>query len=140
VISSCKKCSALLPFGKTTKFQYCANCYPDFKREYDRQRRLQNLKKDPDFDRRRDLKKHYGISLEDYEFLFHSQGAKCAICKSTKPKGKGWHIDHDHKSGQIRGILCHYCNLGIGHFKDNERAIRSAIEYLNTWEQNHGQA
>ena len=137
-ILNCKKCGEPLPFGKTTKFQYCRDCYPVMKQEYDRERRIKNVEKDPHFDKRRDLKKHYGISLEDYDRLFLGQGKKCAICKSARANGKGWHVDHDHETGRIRGILCHFCNLGIGHFKDDVASIDRAISYLSFWEEIHG--
>lgn len=101
-------------------------------------RRLENLKKDPDFDKRRDLKKFFGISLEEYDSLFLAQEKKCAICKSPKSEGKGWHVDHDHLNCQIRGILCHYCNLAIGHFKDDVESMASAIAYLSFWENANG--
>ena len=138
LIIRCKRCGEPLPFGKTTKFQYCKDCYPQMKHEYERDRRIQNLNKDPHFDKRRDLKKNYGISFEDYEKLFIEQKKQCAICKSTVANGKGWHVDHDHETSQIRGILCHYCNLGIGHFKDDVDSIIKAISYLSLWEDVNG--
>lgn len=70
----------------------------------------------------------YGITAEQYDAVFKQQGNCCALCKSTKPGGKGkWHIDHRHvgdkPSGFIqtrdpslfRGILCHRCNIAVGH-------------------------
>jgi hypothetical protein len=77
------------------------------------------------------LPKLYGITLEQYEERLAAQDAKCAICGACSPGGKGtWHVDHCHSSGEVRGILCHGCNLGLGLFKDNPAALEAAADYL----------
>jgi hypothetical protein len=79
------------------------------------------------------LKSVYGITLEQYDALLASQGTKCAICPATTPTGKGngrWHIDHDHKTGKVRGILCGRCNLLLGHAADSIEVLDLAIKYL----------
>lgn len=77
------------------------------------------------------LKNRYGLTLTDYQQLVKRQGNKCAICFSKKPGGRGrWHVDHDHASGKVRGLLCQHCNLGLGHFRDNPLFLASAIDYL----------
>lgn len=62
--------------------------------------------------------------------LLAKQGGICAICKTDEPKGTGWHGDHDHVSGRLRGALCHHCNVGLGNFKDSTLLLRRAISYL----------
>ena len=75
----------------------------------------------------------YGLSEDDFEAMLSQQGSRCAICRTATPGGKGsWHVDHDHKSNAIRGLLCHSCNLLLGHAKDDSRLLTAAIEYLNT--------
>jgi hypothetical protein len=74
------------------------------------------------------LKRLYNITIEEWRILFESQSSCCAICKTTE--AKRWHTDHCHKTGKVRGILCHHCNLGLGHFKDNVDVIKSIISYL----------
>jgi len=75
-------------------------------------------------------KSKYGITRIDYYTLLDSQDNACAICK-TKEFGKhGPHIDHNHITKKVRGILCHQCNLGLGQFKDNIEKLKLAIEYL----------
>jgi hypothetical protein len=133
----CKDCGKILPLRKTTKFQYCADCLPAKRKRYEVSRRIRLKEADIYFDKRRDLKKHFGITLENYNLLFENQGQKCAICHSTKSSGKGWHVDHDHKTGAIRGILCHFCNLALGHFKDDQATMKEAIKYLKGWEKTH---
>lgn len=75
--------------------------------------------KNPDHLRNYLLKKNYGITLAERDTLFEAQGSKCAICHSKSTSGKGWHVDHCHKTKKVRGILCAHCNLMIGHAKDN---------------------
>lgn len=64
-------------------------------------------------------------SYEQYEELLAAQENKCAIC-GAKVNGNGC-LDHDHRTGIPRGILCKYCNLGLGHLEFN---IQSAVDYL----------
>lgn len=69
-------------------------------------------------DRRRHLRRCYGITLEDYNDLYDQQEGRCAICKEEE-KREGWwlHVDHDHSTGEIRGLLCSVCNLALGHIE-----------------------
>lgn len=74
----------------------------------------------------------YRVSKEWLEHLWEFQGKICAICKSPQAFGKGaWHVDHDHATNTIRGFLCHFCNFGLGNFKDNKESLASAISYLS---------
>jgi len=58
-----------------------------------------------------DLLRAHGITLEVYEQLLKQQGGTCAVCSSSTPKGRGaFHVDHCHRTGKIRGLLCHSCN------------------------------
>jgi len=60
-----------------------------------------------------------------------AQEGACAICKVTAPGGQGtFHVDHDHKTGAIRGLLCHHCNTALGKFKDSPILLETAIAYL----------
>ena len=60
----------------------------------------------------------YGISQLDYQALFEKQQGRCAICGTDNPpvnkRGVAWHLDHCHRTGRVRGILCHRCNVGLG--------------------------
>lgn len=78
------------------------------------------------------LRQKFGISLDVYNLMLEDQGGGCQIC-GTKNSGKGkryFSVDHDHKTGRIRGLLCHSCNAGLGMFKDNPDFLQSAIKYL----------
>jgi hypothetical protein len=77
------------------------------------------------------LKKKYGISLTDWHNLFTRQENKCAACQTTDPGSKlGWHTDHDHNTGKLRGILCHHCNTILGRIKDNPTPLYALANYL----------
>jgi hypothetical protein len=77
------------------------------------------------------LKVRYGITPEQHNALFASQGNACAICCTEEPGSRvGWHTDHNHETGAVRGILCHHCNLLLGKAKDNPATLARAIEYL----------
>jgi len=80
---------------------------------------------------KRRLKRH-GITKEMYDTLWNKQGQCCGICGvSEKSHEKNWHIDHCHTTDQIRGILCHHCNLLLGNAKDNPVILEAAIRYLD---------
>ena len=93
--------------------------------------------KNPD-DRRRHsrankYKNKYGITIEDYDRMLEDQGGRCAICRTNDPGGSGsrFAVDHDHKTGKVRGLLCQNCNTGIGLLQDNVLILEQAIRYLN---------
>jgi hypothetical protein len=76
----------------------------------------------------------YGISVEEYESRLLDQDYKCAICRlGTKGKTSQsrLHIDHDHITGEVRGLLCSKCNTGLGLFNDDIILLQKAQEYLN---------
>lgn len=78
------------------------------------------------------LKSLYGISLKEYYNLLKNQNNKCAICltaENNKTK-KYFDVDHCHKTGKVRGLLCQSCNSALGKFKDNVKILKKAITYL----------
>lgn len=85
-------------------------------------------------DRRRASK--YGLSIPEYKRLVEAQGGVCAICRrpetATTKAGtpKPLSVDHDHDTGEVRGLLCSTCNVGIGMFKDDPSLLRLAAAYL----------
>ncbi len=88
----------------------------------------------PDQKRRWNLTKLYGITLEEYEALLVAQGGVCALNpEHTTPGGKlkHWHVDHDHKTGRVRGLLCRQCNLSLGGLGDDEEGLLRALAYVS---------
>lgn len=106
----CKSCS-------TARTQAWAAAHPN---EWDRHRR------------RSHLKQKYGITPERYDELLAEQCAVCAICGGGEADARLYklHVDHDHATGQVRGLLCGSCNTGIGLLKDDPIRLELALAYL----------
>jgi len=75
------------------------------------------------------LKKLYGLSIQEYNDMAESQSGKCAIC-GMKEKGKRLAVDHCHTYGKVRGLLCSRCNMALGSLKDSPEILQKAILYL----------
>jgi len=93
-------------------------------------------RKDPRSDgqakgRRRTLRQ-YGITEQAWDLMLARQRGRCAICRTDTPGGRGesWNIDHDHVTGQVRGLLCQRCNLAIGMLGDSPETMRAALRYV----------
>jgi hypothetical protein len=103
---------------------------PEKVRDYHRKWREKN----PDTLHDYHLRRAYGITLAEYHVRLAAQGGGCAICGETDPaKHRGrryFHVDHDHDSGVIRGILCGQCNTAIGMLKDSSILAQAAVQYL----------
>jgi len=76
------------------------------------------------------LKRLYGLSKDEFENIFHQQGKACAICGKKDCNSKELHVDHDHASGAVRGILCSNCNTALGLIKDNPKIAQTMVDYL----------
>ena len=79
--------------------------------------------------RKAHLRHAYGITIEEYNALFIKQNGVCAICHNS-PNGKSLHVDHDHNTGEIRGLLCWKCNAMLGNAGDSIKTFESAVQYL----------
>jgi hypothetical protein len=77
------------------------------------------------------LQREYGLSVEAFDAWLAAQGNRCRICKTSDPGGIGnWHVDHNHVTNRLRGILCHRCNRVLGFVKENPEILREAANYL----------
>ena len=77
------------------------------------------------------LKTTYGITLEDYNIMLFEQDGCCAICNTHHTEAKrGLVVDHNHNTGEVRGLLCDNCNLTLGKINDDINILKSAIKYL----------
>jgi hypothetical protein len=91
-----------------------------------------NQRKYPKYQREWHLKTTYKLKLEEYQNLLEAQNSECKICK-TKTPGKNrisFSVDHCHKTGKVRGLLCIKCNSLLGHAKDQIEILENAIQYL----------
>lgn len=121
--------------NKSGIHSWCLSCFRDVNKA--------NYSKDEVRKRARErrLVALYGMSLGEFNELLLKQGNKCAICGTLEPmfelpvNGKknsnsGWHVDHDHVSKKVRGILCPTCNCMLGYAKDNPQTLARGIRYL----------
>jgi hypothetical protein len=83
-------------------------------------------------DKAYNLKYHFGITIEEYNRMFAGQGNACASCRTTTngTSGRALPVDHDHATGEIRGILCTACNQALGHVYDNIERLEGLAAYL----------
>lgn len=141
---SSKKCSCCGEVKPTTEFTrrknhgkwgfyyYCKACVNKKRKQYS----LDNPEKCKRIHKKHNLKKLYGLTIEDVGIILKNQNYKCAICGKEiflfgSSKKLTAHVDHDHKTGKIRGLLCQECNTGLGKFMDNPEYLLGAISYLN---------
>ena len=106
----------------------CKACYSDAGNEWQRGHPDEAAR----HKRNHHLLKTFGITLAEFEVMLESQQGSCASCADelVDPRGYGPHVDHDHDTGKVRGILCFGCNVGLGAFRDDPRRLRAAAEYL----------
>jgi hypothetical protein len=107
----------------------CIPCYRKYQREYDARYKA---KRGYGKTREWSLRKLYGLTLADYERMLKEQSGLCAICgcPAETQRHSTLHVDHDHESGKVRGLLCNGCNRGIGYMDDRPEVLRAAAEYL----------
>lgn len=126
---ACKECQN--KFKKSSEGQKIVKKYNYSDKNKERRKAINKTEKGKLATKNSNLKKFYGITLNDYNEILFKQGNRCLICDTTNPGIKGsFHVDHCHKTGKIRGLLCQECNLGLGKFKDNVSFLQSAISYL----------
>ncbi|HYT41355.1 MAG TPA: endonuclease VII domain-containing protein [Methylomirabilota bacterium] len=76
------------------------------------------------------LKTKYGLTLDDWNAMMTAQASGCAICQEPAPEGQHLSVDHNHTTGEVRGLLCQKHNFMIGFADDREDVLLSAVEYL----------
>lgn len=122
-MKKCRKCGEQKPHGEFHRNKaapdglqyYCKAC--------------QRISVNPEVRRRWHLKNRYGITVEQYDEMYERQGGRCAICSAESP-GRTFDVDHDHDTGEVRGLLCNPCNRAIGLLGHDHDLLMSAIQYL----------
>lgn len=95
-------------------------------------------RRNPEYERINTLR-DYGLTRDDFDAILEHQKGVCAICEQPEVGKKGnLHIDHDHNTGEIRGLLCKDCNTTLGQMKDNPDLLRKAAAYLEAGGSGHG--
>lgn len=130
--SFCPRCKNDKLFSEFNKDIHTANGYAIYCQSCNSEKGKQRyVKYKPKYQNYRLLKK-FGVSIEEYETMLKKQDGGCAICSEKYVEGDIlFAVDHCHNTGQVRGILCSSCNLGLGHFKDSQTNLSLAIEYLS---------
>ena len=130
--SKCRICGSEFP---TASFRVCRNkdtgqYYPRYECNGCAQKIEANRQRDPAAMRATNIKKKFGITVDQWNRIFEKQGRRCKICLGTKHRSNGWNTDHDHATGKIRGILCGACNTMLGHAHESITTLKNAIKYL----------
>lgn len=138
-VKECKKCGGEFPattqyFTKSDGY-LCSPC--NSCRNADRRRRVsENPEKYRKSYRKQSVKRTYGLSNEEFERLVENCKNCCMICgRHSSEQEKELHVDHCHKTGKVRGLLCSRCNTGIGMLGDNADSVKRALEYLESFEE-----
>jgi len=101
-------------------------------KECDKARVRKRHEANPERTRNNDLKRNYGITLKEHQEMYDNQNGVCAICKkSGDGKWKKLCVDHDHKTGKVRQLLCRRCNMILGQAYDDSGLLADMITYLN---------
>jgi hypothetical protein len=79
------------------------------------------------------IRRKFGITLNEYDRILKEQNGACAICKRVNPNGWRLAVDHDHKTGKIRGLLCTRCNTALGTIEDSPERVFSLLAYLEKY-------
>lgn len=136
---TCTKCGETKPItsfsaDRSKKHGRCAQC-KKCRLAYNREhaRRTGAHKRRYARERLKERERHtvrkYGVTLEAYEALRIAQGGRCAICQK-QPEIRPLDIDHDHATGEVRGLLCSNCNRMLGHAGDDPTRLRNGAVYL----------
>ena len=136
---ACLSCCKVLP--RTTEFFYPNNGNGKLRRRCKECTNIESRKRHarPDANKRhvdRMREKTFGLTADEYKELVDYQDNKCAICGKYETRlnrigeVRNLSVDHDHKNGDIRGLLCSNCNAGLGHFMDSPDVLSEAIRYL----------
>ena len=121
----CRDCGKQFTGGRSR----CQPCYGHYRwqkapEKYDSAKHLEKH-------RRHQLRKKYGITLEQYNAMLEAQGSRCAICEVVScPTGQSFAVDHCHETGTVRALLCVHCNETLGAMKDSPELLLKAAEYL----------
>lgn len=127
-----RQCKSCINEGKRLWKQ--AN--PEICQRYNRQWRKDNPEKMSAISARTHYKKNYGITPDQKHRMVLDQDNCCAICGLKFKDAKNTCVDHNHETGNVRGILCTACNHGLGKFKDSIQVLESAISYLENFGDN----
>lgn len=131
-MKKCTKCGVEKPLSefntRSDNGKFLGSCKSCVK-EYSKNQHLKNINKR----KSQKLEKTYGISLDKKLSMLKKQNNKCEICGTEFKTITSAHVDHCHKTGNVRGLLCIKCNPGIGYLQDSIEILKSAQKYLKKY-------
>src|ERR1700757_2464970 len=104
---------------KQRHLKYCWTCNREVQKEQSRGAHAKAI-----FER-------YGLTIDEYNGLYELQGGRCALCRIATGRTRRLSVDHDHKTGDVRGLLCRPCNTLLGRVRDSIAFFRRCIDYLD---------
>jgi hypothetical protein len=123
-VKSCTKCEVEKPIEEFSfsrgYAQWCKECHREAAR-------ISSKKRTPEQNRTKHLKRAYNLTAEEFTYLVMEQGGVCGICGLVP---SSLFVDHNHQTGEVRGLLCQKCNSGIGFLGDSLEGLEKAINYL----------
>lgn len=132
MIRTCKICEQEKDindfYNRGNYFTYtCKICLSEKQKTYEKSQ----VKYSKEYYRESAVRLKYGLTEKEYNKIYKDQNGKCAICGMPESElKKKLCVDHDHKTGKVRGLLCTLCNQALGSFKDNQSNIENALYYL----------
>ena len=131
---SCRLCGYAGPNFSPSQPAPCNPCLAKIGREYRKSKPAGYWRR---WHKKYALQKRYGISLDDFEKMVSAQDGKCAICgldpstvEISAATHRTLHVDHDHSTGRVRGLLCNGCNRAIGLLNESPAKARNLAAYL----------
>ena len=143
---TCTKCEIQKPISEFHKNKakksglccWCRQCkyesYKNWLRTHKKQRKDQSARYYKTKGRANSTRRLYGNDI-DYDRMYAEQNGCCAICNTHQSKlARRLHVDHNHETKIVRSLLCHNCNIGLGHFRHSKDLLNDAINYLKQYE------
>ena len=140
---ACKKGEPEVEFNKSSRDgsqSLCKGCQSNYSKGWQKQNRDKNIgycqryyRENKHKWRERDYKRKYGMTIQEVEALVASQNGRCPICDIPFKSQKLMSLDHDHKTGQLRQVLCSKCNTALGLLNEDVAIFHRAVEYINKW-------
>lgn len=120
------KAIADFPTSNSKPRPQCKSCISIIQREY--------REKNPERVRTAWLKFHYGLTLQEYSDMLEACNGRCEVCGDLPAHKGGLHIDHNHETGVVRGMLCFHCNSALGQVREDVERLRALIAYIERHE------
>lgn len=130
----CQKCGSIKSLSKHFPIRNDTGLYRGVCKQCEKKRKSSWYSSKKTDVRIQFVARKYGLSKEDYEILIAGHNGLCAICGKSEKSSRSLAIDHDHKTGNVRGMLCWMCNGMLGRASDDINILENAIKYLKKYD------